>query len=1015
MSSFRNIANVYRNSNIQSSQLWDSTFDLLWSAWSQMHRACNTFIPQRLSCNPLRGSVLAFLTLFCLTMLTRAACAQSTVTTLVLSSGGTSVNTISSGSILTLTATVTSNNSPLTAGQVQFCDATASYCTDIHLVGTAQITSAGTATFKFLPGVGSHQYKAVFVGTTNYSVSSSTALSLTVTGLSPTTTTISQSGSAGNYTLNTAVSGTGAGAPTGQVSFLDTSNNNSALGTATLVSDTAELGFVNTSNPVMTVAYYPDSFVLADFNDDGIPDMVQASGSVLLGNGDGTFTAASKAIPVSGAAIAVGDFNRDGKLDLVVASDYPQSSGHNITALLGNGDGTFAAAASLLVAGDITRASIAVADFNGDGILDLAITNQADNSLTVLLGNGDGTFTATSANPQTGTYPYSVTVADFDGDGFPDLAVANRSDDTVTVLLNKGDATFTRSSIALRTGSTPESVVAGDFNQDGIPDLAVANFSDNSISVLIGNGDGTFTATGASPVSTGVEPTAIAIGDFNDDGIPDLAVANCCNATYEPGSMNLLQGDGTGNFTSVATVTTDSGASYITSADLNHDGVADLVIAVSSAHGSNPTAMALVTESQQATASATSISVPVATGTHSVVASYAGDANYMASTSAATSLSAAQGTPGIQVTASPNPGVYGGSIELDATVTGSGLTPTGTITFYDSSNTIGSATLSSGMASYTTAALSAGTHSIAASYAGDANYTSGSSTVLNLTVNKAAAAVALTPSSIQITDEQNVIVSVSVSGGSGLLTPSGTVTLSSGSYSQDQALSKGLASFSIPAGSLSSGTNTLTAAYQGDAQYSASTATTSITVSQVVLSSSSPTPISPGASVTTNVALSAGSTYSGTMNLSCTLKSSPTGAKSLPTCSLDPASLALSAGGSGSATLTVKTTAATTSSAQLKPASRVPWRLASSGAFLAGLLFFGFPYSRRRSKWMLLLLLACAACGVTACGGGGGSTSTPPATTTPATTAGSYTFTVAGVDASNANITASTDVTITVQ
>jgi len=166
----------------------------------------------------------------------------ATATTLAVTSGGKAVTTVSSGSVVTLTAKVTgAGNVLVTVGQVNFCDAAATFCTDIHLLGTAQLTGAGTATYKFRPGAGSHSYKAVFAGTATYatiyagSTSSTVALTVTHPERYPSITGIAQSGSAGNYTLTATVGGTGAAAPTGTIQFLDTTNDNAFLGTAVLV------------------------------------------------------------------------------------------------------------------------------------------------------------------------------------------------------------------------------------------------------------------------------------------------------------------------------------------------------------------------------------------------------------------------------------------------------------------------------------------------------------------------------------------------------------------------------------------------------------------------------------------------------------------------------------------------------------------------------------------------------------------------------------------------------------
>jgi peptidoglycan/LPS O-acetylase OafA/YrhL len=151
------------------------------------------------------------------------------------------------------------------------------------------------------------------------------------------------------------------------------------------------------------------------------------------------------------------------------------------------------------------------------------------------------------------------------------------------------------------------------------------------------------------------------------------------------------------------------------------------------------------------------------------------------------------------------------------------------------------------------------------------------------------------------------------------------------------------------------------------------------------------------------------------MNLSCSLTSSPTGAQSLPTCALNPTSVTIASGGSGTSTLTVNTTAASTT-AQARPTDQHLWKLGGGGAVLAALLFFGIPFRRRRWTSMLALLLLVAATGAIGCGGGGGTGGGGGGgSSTPATTAGNYSFTVVATDSANAKITASTTISVTVQ
>ena len=179
-----------------------------------------------------KGSVQVLFATLLLAALPAAASSVVTTTTLGVTSAGSAVTTISSGSVVTLTATVTAGTTPVTIGQVTFCDAAATYCTDIHVLGTAQLTSSGTATFNLRPGLGVYGIKAYFVGTTAYQTSMSATQNLTVTGTLPSSTALTLSGVAGNYTLTANVGGGGRLAPSGSVTYIDSSNGNATLATA---------------------------------------------------------------------------------------------------------------------------------------------------------------------------------------------------------------------------------------------------------------------------------------------------------------------------------------------------------------------------------------------------------------------------------------------------------------------------------------------------------------------------------------------------------------------------------------------------------------------------------------------------------------------------------------------------------------------------------------------------------------------------------------------------------------
>jgi len=597
-------------------------------------------VPQSLLRRPLRAigrftlvSVLFVLTFGCSV---RAVAATSTTTTLAVTAGGSATTAVVSKTVVTLTATVKAGATAVTTGQVNFCDATAKYCTDIHLLGTEQLTSAGTAMLKFVPGIGSHSYKAIFVGTTSDASSSSSDSALKVTGTYPTATTIAQSGSAGNYTLTATVAGfgdaPGQASPTGMVSFLDTSNGNSVLGRAALQTVTPGLSWFNSQTPA--TGTFPSSIAVGDFNGDGHPDLAVVNYGArrvtqLLGNGDGTFNEADGGIPyidINSAYpdfVAVGDFNGDGKADLVIAS----SNGNTLTVFLGNGDGTFKAAPGELPTTGNYPYSIVVGDFNRDGNADLAVANLLGNTVTVLLGNGDGTFTAAKVSPATGRGPNSIAVGDFNGDGIPDLAVTNSDDNTVTVLLGNGDGTFSAAKVSPATGINPSSIAVGDFNGDGKADLAVVNLGDRTVTVLLGNGDGTFTASRLSP-STGNSPNSVAVGDFNGDGVPDLAVTN-----YYDETVTILLGNGDGTFKAAASPMTGHEPRSLAVGDFNGDGIPDVAVV----DYSDNTVTVLLGVTQSATATVSGIA-PGGKGAQMVEASYPGDINHISSISGTTWL-----------------------------------------------------------------------------------------------------------------------------------------------------------------------------------------------------------------------------------------------------------------------------------------------------------------------------------------------------------------------------------------
>ncbi len=957
-----------------------------------------------MNCNSIRLALssVVFLVLFSASIPLAFAAPAGTTTTLTVSSGGSAVTAVTSGSVVTLTAAVASNSAKVTVGQVNFCDASVNYCTDIHLLGTAQLTSAGTAVLKFVPTVGSHSYKAIFAGTKTMAASTSATSSLTVSGLLPSVTGFTSVGQAGNWTLTATVGGNGTAAPTGTVSFLNASANNTVISSGTLGNGSTTSGAAG----FIRMGYFSNLFigpvVTGDFNGDGFLDgagIVNSNSgnfaTVMLGDGTGGFTAATGMNLGSQVAslVAEGDFNGDGVLDLAVGGQGP------VTILLGKGDGTFSPGQTIAMAANIS--SMVAADLNGDGMVDLAFLSPSLSRVLVYLGNGDGTFTAsTLAPPSTGSNAFAVAAGDFNGDGIPDLAVSGA---TLEVFPGNGDGTFASATSNPQSGGF---IIACDFNGDGKLDLAVAN-APASVAILLGDGHGNFsTATnveigGAYGAEFIQLPTYIACGDFNGDGKTDLIMNNPLGLG---GATAVAFGNGDGTFVGF-TVFTNGVASVVAVGDLNSDGLTDLVTEEAP----------FMAVAQTASVTSSGIAVSPGTGSQLVVASYLGDNTYKASKSIANSLQAAPATPTATVTASATSIVQGLPVVVTATVASGGLTPTGTITFYDGSALLTTATLNSaGSASYSTTTLALGTNSITASYGGDANNLQVNSAAVVVTVTapgSTASTVTVSPASTSVVAWQTLAVPVTVSGAAGGATPSGMVNLATGTYSAWQPLSGGTVTFTLPAGTLSSGANTLTASYPGDGVYAAGKATSTVTVSQVLLAVPAPTPVAAGGSATASVNVSSGSTYSGTLNLTCTLTTSPAGAQSLPTCSMSPTSVAITSGGTGTSVLTVKTTSATT--AALDNAFHENWwRIGAGDAVFALLVGCGIGWRRRRWTLMVALFSIFVVAAVIGCSGGGRKSGPPWSA---GTTAGNYVFTVTGTDSSSSAIAATATVTVAVR
>jgi len=343
------------------------------------------------------------------------------------------------------------------------------------------------------------------------------------------------------------------------------------------------------AGPTYAVGFIPTAIGVGDFDGDGNLDLAVVVSNpntsfnpgfvtILLGSANGSFTAqANYGVGIAPVSIALGDFTGDGKLDLAVGSPVngislnPQSE---ISILVNNGSGGFQAGANLVVGPlQTVPISIAVADFNDDARLDLAVAMNNTSNLVICQGNGDGTFSVVNS-PAVGGSPVWVEAGDFNGDGKPDLIVANNADSTVSVLLANGDETFSSGTV-YSVGTHPTNLALADLNRDGKLDVAVVNNGDSNTQVFLGEGNGAFRS---GSYRVGANPSGITSGDFNKDGFPDLAVLN------GDATVSILLGDGRGGFQTLSSFPgcqnlTPTSPGPIVAGDFNGDGNVDIATA----------------------------------------------------------------------------------------------------------------------------------------------------------------------------------------------------------------------------------------------------------------------------------------------------------------------------------------------------------------------------------------------------------------------------------------------------
>ena len=416
------------------------------------------------------------------------------------------------------TVTLTAQVSPAAPGTVAFLDGGA-------LVGVGTLNGSGVARATTLTlATGLHSLRAVYGGSTGYSSSQSAAMPYTVTavaasafavaanygsGTNPGSALVADFNGDGKADLAVATSsGVSVLLGNGDGTFQSAKNASAGVATGLAAGDFDADG-------KMDLVICGDYFYV-----------------VLLGNGDGTFRSFGYSLPGKSSSVAVGDLNGDGKADLVVALNGSQTcagvctwSDGSIGVLLGYGIGAFGNITQFTVPG--SPAQILLADVNGDGKTDIVAANlgalTAQNSRTgsgmsVLLGKGDGTL-QTAVTYAAGNGPNSVAAADFNGDGKLDVAVTNSGDNSVSILAGNADGTF-HAAVSHPIGASPASLLSADLNGDGKVDLVIPAAS--GVAVLYGNGDGSF----ATPVSyaAGAMTSAAVVGDFNGDNRADLAV-----------------------------------------------------------------------------------------------------------------------------------------------------------------------------------------------------------------------------------------------------------------------------------------------------------------------------------------------------------------------------------------------------------------------------------------------------------------------------------------------------------
>ena len=758
----------------------------------------------------------------------------------------------------------------------------------------------------------------------------------------------------------------------------------------------------------------------------------------LQGYGDGTFRSGINYYAEHGTgfqseavALASGDFNGDGILDFVIGNFACSNCTTGITVFLSNADGTLQQGVNYFPAKSTsTMQYVAVADFNGDGKLDIAVTDTQNGIVQIFTGNGDGTFTAaagssfatdTAASPN----PVGIVTADFNGDGKPDLAIINNhgspaSSANVGILINNGMGSF-NPVVTYPLSTVATELTAADVNADSKIDLVVPLYGGvcrpgsciapgSAVAILLGNGNGTFRKGSdlalVNGSSTYLNPYAAAVADVNGDGKVDLVVTIQDQKNFDQGIV-VAFGNGDGTFQTPTLLSSSSQnpqfappplPGYVQIVDLNKDGIPDLVYTnshlstVGVMYGAGKGAFYSPVEfAADRWAWGLAVVDINGDGAADVVAS----GNSIEFSGVAALLN--DGGNKITLISSANPSTPGDSVTFSATVASDvkGVTnvPSGTVTFFDGTNKLGSGTLSpSGVATFASSALADGPHAITAQYSGDTNFVPTASTVLDQSVGKAdgVVSVALVSSANPSTPGQSITLTATVTDTvtGETFVPTGKVTFNNGTTALGSVTlsSAGVAAF--PVSTLPAGTNSITAAYSGDANFAAKTSAPVnqvVTVPDYVLASNpSSQTVNSGTAATYKITLATTNGYNGTVSFPASACSAlPTGA----TCSFSPSTATVGQ----STTLTITTTAPTSAvliPADVKPNGGAAGLMASLTGFgLMGIVLVGDLRKRKRhgeivllSVLALALILSLVGCGGGSVSGGGGGGGTPAGT-----------------------------------